>query len=73
VDASGQLQLRDVPTDQEPVFQCPRCHKTAGRQDRFAVHERDIVRVIVRCTECRHRWSVIFRATDPGIEPTPAA
>jgi hypothetical protein len=65
--ASGTT--RTVPTEEELVVQCPRCHKASGRQDRFAIHERDAVRVIVRCTECRHRWSVIIQATDsnPGV------
>jgi transcriptional regulator NrdR family protein len=49
------------------VFQCPRCNQPAGRQDRFAVHEGDQVRVIVKCTECRHRWSVMMAAADVNV------
>jgi hypothetical protein len=66
-----------VPNEQERGFQCPRCQEFTGRQDGFAVHERvrerQTTRVIVRCTECRHRWSVIVRSPDPGLEPNPAA
>jgi hypothetical protein len=54
-----------VPTEEEvPVFQCPRCQQPTGRQDRFALHERDKVKVIVKCDDCRHRWSVILAAAD---------
>jgi hypothetical protein len=48
-----------VSTPEERAFQCPRCEKLTGRQERFAVLERDQVKVIVRCDPCRHRWSVI--------------
>jgi hypothetical protein len=58
-----------VSTEEEPVFQCPRCHEATGRQDRFAIHDREYVKVIVRCTQCRHRWSAILRAADTGFEP----
>jgi transcription elongation factor Elf1 len=53
-----------VSAKQERVFECPRCHQTEGRQDKFTLHERDKIKVIVRCGECRHRWSVILAADD---------
>jgi transcription elongation factor Elf1 len=53
-----------VPADDERTFQCPRCHQPTGRQDKFTLHERDKIKVIVRCGECRHRWSVIVSASE---------
>jgi len=55
------------------MLKCPRCREGTGRPDGYAIHEGDTVRLIVRCSECRHRWSVIRQATDPGVEPNPAA
>jgi DNA-directed RNA polymerase subunit M/transcription elongation factor TFIIS len=55
-----------VSVEEKPLFQCPRCHQPAGRQDKFAIHERDHVKVIVKCAECRHRWSVLI-AADAGL------
>ena len=63
----GRLQTDDVPADNERAFKCPRCQQHAGRQDKFALHERDEVKVIVRCGECRHRWSVIMSAADHAV------
>jgi DNA-directed RNA polymerase subunit M/transcription elongation factor TFIIS len=68
---SGRLQTNStVPAQRPPIFSCPRCGRPTGRQDKFAVHERDEIKVIVRCTECRHRWSVIVAAGDHA-DPSP--
>ena len=48
------------------MFPCPRCHQPTGRQDKFALEERDKVKVIVKCGECRHRWSVVMSAAEAG-------
>jgi Zn ribbon nucleic-acid-binding protein len=49
------------------MFPCPRCHRPTGRQDKFALHEQDQVKVIVKCGECRHRWSVLMSAAEAGV------
>jgi DNA-directed RNA polymerase subunit RPC12/RpoP len=60
-----------VSSDNPTVYECPRCHQHSGRQDRFALHARDEIKVIVRCEGCGHRWSVIVRAETPaGAAPS---
>jgi hypothetical protein len=35
------------------------------------MHERDTVKVIIRCGKCRHRWSVIMAVAEhAGLGPS---
>ena len=55
---------RAVPTHKEPIFQCPRCLRVAGRPDRPPISERELVRLLIRCSSCQHRWAVVLPASE---------
>jgi hypothetical protein len=59
-------QKTQVNADQHPAFVCPLCHQPASQQRLFSTHERETVRVIVRCDSCRHRWSVLVPTAPAG-------
>ena len=39
------------------VYACPRCQHNGGRAYRFADAGPNLLRVLVRCENCLHRWS----------------
>lgn len=41
-------------------YTCPRCQKAVGQAYRFMDDGPVVLRVLIRCQDCQHRWSALI-------------
>lgn len=55
------------PDHAAAMYPCPRCGKTGGQPFRLAKDSATMLRILLRCDWCRHRWSDQVAADSPVV------
>ena len=55
----NELPMNEIDAQQAP-YRCPRCQRPTGIAYRVADDGGADLRVLIRCGDCRHRWSAII-------------
>jgi C4-type Zn-finger protein len=51
--------IHEAEEQREIKHTCPRCHQPLGRAYLFTDDTPAQLRVLIRCQQCKHRWSAL--------------